>query len=378
MPGDYGTLTSLADQTNQVKQVMLLVPTLEPRMTPLLNAIDTGEPVTGERGILNWHEKRTRNEAGTTGADQDAVETQLTLATGEGIHIGKGDVILIGTEYQLITTMAADVAVVVRGVLGSTAASSSSGAAWTRFSNTFPEDANLEAAGIQDTAPYYNYCQHFVKTFQETYAAGEVDRYGNKTRLQDSLINALEENRKDLNKALFDGVRYLFDAADVAGSMGGIHTFIPQRADGAFSSDSITRLIINTLLEEIQTTSGALRSGYTIVSTFPMKQAIIQPYFSINSYNRDADEKKAGTYIETIVTPYGEVRLLADACQTTGRISIVRLEDIKVHALGKRVWQMEEQAVNKLATQKTQFGIYTCSVVNPSRAIYATGLSEAY
>lgn len=379
MAGDYGTLTSLADQDNQVKQVLSLVPTLDPKMHVLLNMLDTGEPITGIGGRVNWQEKNVHNRAGTIDEALDNSETDVDVTSGEGVHLGLGDIILIDSEYMQVTAVATDTLTVRRGVWGSSAVTHDTATAWTKVSSGVDENVTIAARGYVDITEYFNLPQQMLYTYEETYLSKNLARYGGSAKITDMVTDALISVRTDLNQALYKGVRATFADGTTSGMLGGMTTFVPQGNSGSdFVSDSLTEKIINNSFEDIIGTSSDKRLPTHIFCTYPMKQAIAHLYRALNAYNRDADENAAGMRIETIVTPYGNIEIVADAHCQTGRLYFLRLTDIKVNAVRGMEWQREEKPIQKLATQINVYGAYSLTVQRPKSMIYQAGLSEAY
>ncbi len=380
MAGDYGTLTSLGDTDAMVRQVLSLVPTLDPKMHVLLNLVDTGEPVTGISGKLEWLEKNVHALKGTINEDLDNSETGVDVATGEGLSFGKGDIFLIGTEYFQVVSVATDtLTVATRGsILGSAAATHANGATWKRIGNATEEDTSFVARGFLDVTPYCNWRQQFVFTYKETLIAQGLKNYGGGTKLADMVVDGLIACRSDLNRMMYHGVRAQYSSG-VSGIMGGLATFIPKGNSATdYSSDPVSEAIINGAFEDIMDTSGDRRLPATLLCTYPMKQAIGHIYRALNAYNRAAESNAAGMKIETIVTPYGDVELVADRDCQVGRIYFANLSDIKVHSVSGVEWQKKDTDTSATVTERSVLGAYTMSVLRPKSMIYLNGLSEAY
>lgn len=327
-----GTRTSYTDSGVNMRSIADAVFMIDWTEAPLLNILGFGAENVRKFDLVNfpstkveWIEDTMSPYATTSAEDMDDSETGLDVATGTGSYFRQGDIISIGSEYMLVTSVSTDTLTVTRGYGGTTAATSSSGAAVTLLTRAMPEGANATTGHTTTTTQPYNYSQIISEAAQATKTAIAIKKYGVEDEL-DYQVSKLFANggqagklAQFLQRTFYWGRRVQRSAA-AYGSMGGFGTFVTTNVSN-LAGASLQRSDIHTKIRQIRDAGGMCSHVFTGSWGLEKINAMYENYIRTTR-----DETRGGSEITMIKTPHGEVEVCYDWMCPAGYMYFVNAE----------------------------------------------------
>jgi len=288
-----------------------LIYILTPDDLPLLSGIGSdGLGVIGKAPVDNtvfyWMEEDVPLPRGTAAEALDAVETDLTVASGDAVKFAVGDAIRIDNEILLVTAVntTTEVLTVTRGALGSTAATHVDASEVVGVGTVLAE-GNIGSANFQGRDKYSNYTQIFSKKLTVSRTEQSIPKYGVPNELNKQMKNAMLHCNVGIEQAALYGIKYE-DSATRVRSTGGLNHYITSNVDS--SSDWLTVTNIET-----QQQAAYDNGGYFEFIT--ARPAAFQALNNIMGNERVQtvtveDARRGRRRAQVVMTEFGEVTLV--------------------------------------------------------------------
>jgi len=288
-----------------------LIYILTPDDLPLLSGIGSdGLGVIGKAPVDNtvfyWMEEDVPLPRGTAAEALDAVETDLTVASGDAVKFAVGDAIRIDNEILLVTAVntTTEVLTVTRGALGSTAATHVDASEVVGVGTVLAE-GNIGSANFQGRDKYSNYTQIFSKKLTVSRTEQSIPKYGVPNELNKQMKNAMLHCNVGIEQAALYGIKYE-DSATRVRSTGGLNHYITTNVDS--SSDWLTVTNIET-----QQQAAYDNGGYFEFIT--ARPAAFQALNNIMGNERVQtvtveDARRGRRRAQVVMTEFGEVTLV--------------------------------------------------------------------
>lgn len=363
-----GTRTSYTDSGVNARSIADAVFMIDWTEAPLLNILGFGSENVRKFELINfpstkieWIEDTMSPFATTTAENMDDSETGLDVATDTGSYFRQGDIISVGSEYMLVTSVSSDTLTVVRGYGGTTAAASTSGAAVTLLTRAMPEGANATTGHTTTTTQPYNYSQIISEAAQATKTAVAIKKHAIEDELDYQVGKLFANNGQAgklaqfLQRTFYYGKR-VQRTASAYGSMGGFSTFVTTNVSN-LSGASLQRSDIHTKIRQIRDAGGMCT--HLITGSWGLEK--INAMYE-NLIRTTRDETRGGSEITMIKTPHGEVEVVYDWMCPAGHMYFVNQEKIG--------WlPVREFAQGKIAEQGDYYltdvvGEYTFALAN--------------
>ena len=191
--------------------------------------------------------------ANDTGIDSVSTDTTLTVTTGTQFQVG--DVILLDSEYMLVTGVSTNDLTVTRGYAGTQATHVSNTTVTivsrARIEGTASNDSNFTQATRTS-----NYSQIFHKEIDISRTDALLKRYGMADRVDYELDKAMVELVKLLDLSLFHAPQKAGTATTPRG-MGRIKTFVTTNKNSLTGTPPLTRKHIDDELYDCWLAGGA-------------------------------------------------------------------------------------------------------------------------
>lgn len=335
---------------------------LEPRTTPILTRckkLPTGKAIKHE-----WGQSYHTAISGTIGEALDSSETDLTLASGEGLLMQPWFVLRVtdffdGTTRkdhstsELILVRATDgtdtIPSVQRGMGGSTAQAHDSGAAWEVVGVALPYSTDFQMSPFTRGDRLFNYPQRFYGEVGADRVARGIDDYENKG---DILLKDLKKEtikqKHLLERAVVAGGRHEGDANGTPTTStqtpymtGGIDYFITNHSGrvvnmaGATLSAYDLEDIMADMYNEID--DGGAKTLLMSVNTARTFDSFLNPI-------REAtvSDDTINLTVNKIRLRFGEIEVEHTRYLDDGVILFVDFSDIGVYPMPKANWSTEK------------------------------------
>ena len=329
-----GTRTSYTDSGVNARSIADAVFMIDWTEAPLLNILGFGAENVRKFELINfpstkieWIEDAMSPFAAVTAEDMDDSETGMDVGTGTGSYFRQGDIVAVGSEYMLVTSVATDTLTVVRGYGSTTAATSTTGAAVTLLTRAMPEGANATTGHTTTTTQPYNYSQIISEAAQATKTAVAIKKHAIEDEL-DYQVGKLFANNgtagklaQFLQRTFYYGKR-VQRAANAYGSMGGFGTFVTTNVSN-LSGASLQRSDIHTKIRQIRDSGGMCT--HLITGSWGLEK--INAMYE-NLIRTGRDETRGGSEITMIKTPHGEVEVVYDWMCPAGYMYFINQEKV--------------------------------------------------
>lgn len=225
---------------------------IDPRSAPLLahlgvdNASKFGLQQMGTK--YEWLEDTMSPTAGTIAEDLTTTETDVDVTAGNGAYLKKYDIIKVGTETMLITSISTDTLTVIRAWNGdrTTGSAASNGAAWVLAGSAAVEGSASVTGHTTETTRPYNYTQILKEAVSVSGSEMEDPKWAGE---QDTMVRHLNKLMGEggkagklpilLEKIFAYGSRYV-GTSSVSRSAGGFDTFVTTN-NVALAGAALTR-----------------------------------------------------------------------------------------------------------------------------------------
>lgn len=249
---------------------------LSPSETPLQNGFGSdGRTVLSRNSCfekkVEWQDDTLLTPQSTAAEALDAVETDVTVATGEQLRFAVGDIIQVEAEKMRVTSYGAgDDLNVTRGVFGTTAAVHSTGVLIQNLGAALPEGSDAPQTRSQDRTNRHNLTSIFGPTsVMVTGTEQAVRKYGiTTTEFDYQLALRLKEEGIKCDQQLIYGTRFE-DVANEWRQMGGMTFFITTNVDANVGVPTETRV-----LDQMQNAWGLGGSPDKLLAGAKQKRAI--------------------------------------------------------------------------------------------------------
>lgn len=313
-----GTRTSYTDSNVNMRSIADAVFMIDWTEAPLLNILGFGPENVRKFELVNfpstkveWIEDTMSPYTTTTAEDMDTSETGLDVATDTGSYFRQGDIISVGSEYMLVTSVSTDTLTVTRGYGSTTAASSTTGATVTLLTRAMPEGADATTGHTTTTSQPYNYSQIISEAAKATKTAIAIKKYGIADEM-DYQVGKLFANggqagklAQFLQRTFYYGKR-VQRSASAYGSMGGFGVFVTTNVSN-LASASLQRSDIHTKIRQIRDAGGMCT--HLITGSWGLEK--INGMYE-GSIRTTRDETRGGSEITMVKTPHGEVEVVYD------------------------------------------------------------------
>ena len=363
-----GTRTSYTDTTPNARGIADAVYMIDWTEAPLLNIFGFSSKNVSKFQVVNfpstkveWLEDTMSPFTTTTAENMDDSETGMDVATDTGAYFRQGDIVLVGSEQMLVTSVSTDTLTVVRGYGSTTAAASTSGATVTLLTRAMPEGADATTGHTTTTTAPYNYSQIISEAAKATKTAIAIKKHGIDDELDYQVGKLFADGGKAgklaqfLQRTFYYGKR-VQRSASAYGSMGGFETFVTTNVSN-LASASLQKSDIHTKIRQIRDAGGMcshlITGSWGIEKISGMYEGLIR---------MTTDEERGGSAIRKVLTPHGEVELVYDWMCPAGRAYFV--DAAKIGWLPVR-----DFAAGKIAEQGDYYvtdvvGEYTLALAN--------------
>ena len=325
-----------------------------------------------------WLEDVMPTRTGTIAEDMTDSETDLDLTTGQGVLLKKGDVLLIGTELMLVSSLATDTATVVRGYAGSTAAAQSNGAAWKLATIARIEGDDFTTGYTTALTIPYNYTQILSEAVKVTGSAQKNTNYGINDEMAKHISRLIgggygmgARNKAGklaimLQNTFYHGKAYVGTAA-IPRSMGGFEHFVTTNVTDAASAP-LLRSHIENLQQSCFDYGGDPDS---LICNSWQRRKLTTIYKE--KIETTIDNERGGHSITHLHTDLGSLRIVLDRFCPSDRIYMV--EKDKMGWFPFRPFDIYDRASTGDYVVKDVLGEYGFALMNQKAHGYIKSLS---
>jgi len=260
-----------------------------------------------ESYIKEWLEDRLIPRTMSLGATAATSDTVLTVGTGEGLYVKKGDVIrnvLSGEGYRAIADGTSTSVTVARAVGGVVAATSATGAAGTLVivGHATPQGSTLPTMLITKQTRNYNYGQIQRKSWGFDRTARQSNWYSQNV-LDSERDKKASEFKTDRENSIFFGARSYTANGDASGhplgTAGGLIEFISTNVT---SISAASGALSTTALENFLTTGLQFGAQNKVLFCAPKVGQAISHLLSSNWVRAEVAEKVYGAKVDAVVS----------------------------------------------------------------------------
>jgi Family of unknown function (DUF5309) len=315
---------------------------------------------------VEWIEDTMSPRQGTINEALDTSETGIDLQTGEGDYLKTGDILRIDDELFYVSSVATDVATVVRGFAGTTAATHNSGAVWRKATIARLEGADFTTGHTTTVSVPYNYTQILSEAIRVTGSEKVNPKYGIPDTMAYHLMKLIGggpvgQKQKAgalpilLEQSFYHGRRAI-GTASTARAMGGFNQYVTTNVTN-LASAALTRTHIEDKMQACYEAGG---SPDTIICGAWARRKISSFYEGVIRTERS--ETRGGSSITTIVTDFGELEIMYDKWCPTNELYII--EPSKMGWLTFRGFDVYDRASTGDYEVKDVLGEFTFALVN--------------
>lgn len=221
-----GTRYSYTDTANIAINMSDTLDMMSPSDVPFLQKVGKNSlsfPCTSTKH--EWLEAALRSLDGAVANDTSLNNTTdpvtFNVASGQGVLLRAGDILLVESELVRVTAVATDAITVVRAHGGTTAAAHAANTAWSIIGNVNVQDAGVGASRTTTKSGLYNYTQIFEDALVVTTTEEAVKKYVEQNTMTAQLRDAMKVAWIQWERTLLHG-RKVAPAAGVAGAMDGV------------------------------------------------------------------------------------------------------------------------------------------------------------
>lgn len=299
-----------------------LIYMLNPDDLPLLGGVNAdGFPVVPKQPVDNteffWLEDEFKTPRTTAAEALDATEVTVDVAAGEGERFAAGDAIRIDDEVMTITSVSNDTLTVVRGAVGTTAATHLINAEVIGI-GTLLTEGSIGDEQFTGRSKYSNYTQIWTSKIQISRTAQRIPKYGIANELARQTKKVMLSEGVNMEQSLLYGVKYQSGGVR---STGGLAQFITTNTNA--TADWLT-------VEQVET---AQQVAYDAGGQFT---AIVSNPANFGALNNLAgaeriqtvtieDERRGRRRATSVITEFGEVLLVRNRyCKAADAFGINR------------------------------------------------------
>jgi hypothetical protein len=381
MPQSPFATTNLHTGDARVRQVYEMIDIMSPEAVPFLKLVGIdGE--AGENPKIEWLEDTLLAESSLVvagGVVSSSSATILNVTTGDGVNFQPYEVIKINpagvaasAEYLYITAVNADALTVVRGVAGSSAASTiTAGDTVEIVGLANRENVDAPTKGTTDLTIPYNYFQAFDTGYQISEIARNTKAYG-VPQGEDAreLAKAFKEVMVKLENTAFKGVRRVAETVggvSIPPLMGGLNFFFSSAYNSLYysadlSSAPLQEKDLNDMLQNRFYAVGQENMGKTLLVGAWNKRRVNDIYAT--TARSDRSERRGGVIVDTIDTDFGPIDVVLSLRAPKEKVFLLNLDWITIHPYKGLAFYDAELAKNGAYVKRQIYGVYTMRLRN--------------
>lgn len=274
------------------------------------NASKFGIPEVGTK--YEWNTDTMSPRSGTVNEAVDNSETEITVAAGNGDYLKAGDVIKIDSELIWVGAVASSTSLdpVIRGWAGTTAATHSSGTAWTLETSSSISGSDAITGHTTTMNRVVNYTATLKEAVKVAGDESNDPSYDGQDTLVYHLGKLLGENGKAgklpiLLEGIFrNGITADAGSATAARACIGVPGFVTSHVT-AMSGAALTRTNIEDTFAACFESGG---SPDTIICGAHARRKI-STFYEKYIYT-ERSEERGGSKITTVVTDFGDMEVM--------------------------------------------------------------------
>jgi len=306
--------TTYSDTTPQVRVIADVIKMIDPRDTPTilalggLNAARAKFQINQNGTMIEILEDELDPLTGTcaeTALTNDT--TLLTFTVADGSVFQDGHVILIDSEYMVVSGVSTNDVTVYSRSYGGTNATHASTSSIEIVGMARLEGDDADYGPLVDISAPFNYTSIFQKGVKVSNTERAIDQYG----MSDAFLYQSNKRMPHLlrlvNKAIFHGVRSA-GSASAPRSMGGLGTFVTGNSTDA--GGTIVKADIDFVMESVYIDGG----NPDLIIVHPSVANDVRDILDSSSFVRlDQSNSQLGMgAIERVQTQYGPLTLVMD------------------------------------------------------------------
>ena len=307
-----GTIQTYDMTVGVMLDVEPIIALLSPQDLPLQGFMSaSGYSALGAEDVFEkkkeWTDEELLTRRSNLAASATTTGTVLTMAAGDGIAFGTGDIILISGEYIQVTGYGTttDTLIVARAFGGSSALALATSALVMGVGQALAEGSDPPAARVRDRVDRFNYTQVYgPHAITVSGTENAIRKYGiATTEFDHQVVNRVKEAGIDFEQALLYGLLFA-GTANGGRTMGGFANYIVSNVSGA------TQITDSTLLDLIEDCYDLGGNPDTVLAGFHQRRAISQINSTDIRYEQSTNVR--GQRVATYVSDAGELNIILD------------------------------------------------------------------
>jgi len=333
-------VTSYSDTTPHVRVISNIIQFIDPRDTPLLDALGgldaarTKFRVAQNGTKIEILEDEYLPVAGALTVTMTTNATQFTCADASILQ--DGSVILIDAEYMVVKAVntTTNICDVYARDYGGTNAAHTTTSVITIVGMARLEGDDADYIGLVDITAPYNYTSIFQAALNISGTQQVIDQYGIGNEYAYQAAKKMPELLRLVERMLFHGVRQIGTAV-LPRSAGGLGTFITDNTVAI--TTSITKVAIDSLMELIMIDGG----NPDLLVLHPSVARDVKDLIDTSSFVRFGNEvDQLGTApVKRISTQYGDLKILMDRWMPSGTAYIIDSSKMGLYTLRPFGWK---------------------------------------
>jgi hypothetical protein len=315
----------------------------------------------------SWMEDSLNANSVVSAEAMDGSETDLDVATGQGVRLRPGSLIRNvseagKTEVMMVTGVSGDTATVVRGYGSTSAETHSTGATFRIINNAAQEGQDAPADESKIRTKVSNYTQIFQKGIQISYTLRAVLQAGVADEYTHQVSRRLMEVMRELDSTLILGISGSTQGSDtVYRTMGGLLEYASQVGGNVTTtSEALTLSVVNDMCKQIWDDG-----GYPNFILVGGKQKRAISTFDQSARRSSYDGNVAGYVVDKVVTDLGfMLDVIVDPWVPDDTIVIGDINKIKVMPLRDSAMRVEDIAKTGASYKGQIYGEYTAEFRN--------------
>lgn len=332
--------TTYSDTTPHVRVISEIMQFIDPTDTPLLDALgglDAGRSrfrvrENGYKVELLEDEYSPLSSTLNHGA---AVTTNtLVITVTDASILQPGHVILIDSEYLVVSSISGEAVTVHSRSYGGTNATHDTSAAFSIVGMARLEGDDADYIGLVDVSAPYNYTQIFQKGLNISGSLQAIDQYAITDHFGYQAAKAIPELLRLVELGLFHGIRAA-GTASTPRSFGGLGTFITDNSVNA--GGGIAKSDVDNLLEAIYADGG----NPDLFVCNPAVANDIKALIDSSSFVRvdQANQQFGMSPINRVVTQYGSLRLVMSRFCPVAKAFVIDSRKMGLYTLRPFAWK---------------------------------------
>jgi hypothetical protein len=316
-------MSTYSDTTPQMRVITDYVSLIDPSDAPLVEALGGLDGAAAKFNFTNWPGTNpewledTLTPLSLASAFLATVaSTDTTFQVTDPNMFQEGHILLVDSEQMWVSAISASTLTVTRAYAGSSASHASTATA-TIVGMARLEGADSHDIGFTDRTTGSNYTEIFHKEIKATRDQAKIKQYGIANEFDYQANKAIPELMRLIERAAQYGQRNA-GSATTPRAFGGYSTFI---TDNKVSGAGLTQAAFENAVKAAYSDGG---NGPWIAVCHPdMLQKVKNFYDSSNFLRVSPDETVVGMVVDTVRTPFGDVKLLLDRWQLSSLIPII-------------------------------------------------------